>query len=281
MPETLSCPHCDDRLKLPAGAKGEEVECPSCGASFPHPGQKDDGAVPDSDGSEPDGAQIRGKQQRETSLTDWVVVTLFGTVILGGLVALGVGGYFFWSEKQSNPPEVEWTTFSPPDRRFTVSMPAVPLAKPMVINGVTAQQYVHEDVIADVLFTVAYVDLPASPPPANLVAKAAAAERDELLKKIPGATLSREFDLSTPYTGREIQVKLPGGAGTLIDRVLLVKTAAGTRLYVVAACGGRQPSAAKDAARFFDSFKPVDPPGTPIQPVGVPVVPQKGRPPRQ
>ena len=195
------------------------------------------------------------RKQTSTALVIALVVGGVGLVLLGVAVFAGI---LFWDRTRIKP-EAEWVTFTPVDGRCTIQMPGTPVLKPMDIKGANAQKYIcHEK--NDTFFAIAYVDLPGNPRP-DLLATSVAAEREGLLKTLPGARLNSERDLPpNPYPTRELQIKPAKGTGTLVERILIVKTKSGTRMYVLAAGGPKIYPDSGDAVRFFASFHPVDPP---------------------
>ncbi len=64
------------------------------------------------------------------SSTGLVVGLVVGGLVLALLFGMGLGGYVYWSSKKRAAAEPEWVTFTPPDSRFTISMPGVPVATP-------------------------------------------------------------------------------------------------------------------------------------------------------
>jgi hypothetical protein len=195
------------------------------------------------------------RKQTSTALIIALVVGGVGLILIGGAVLAGI---LYWDHTRIKP-EAEWVTFTPPDDRCTIQMPGTPVMKPLNINGANAQKYIcHEK--NDTFFFIAYLDLPGNPRP-DLLTTSVAAEREYLLKTLPDSRLESERDLPpNPYPARELQIKPTKGTGTMVERILIVKTKSGTRMYVLAAGGPKIYPDSRDTVRFFASFHPVDPP---------------------
>jgi WD40 repeat protein len=309
MSDAISCPKCQHRLRLPEGTAGEEIECPSCGGSFPRPGAAADSEIDsaiavtapartpakpdertnsrrDSDRSSRERERPRRDPIKKKSSSGLVIGLLVGGVVLVALFCTALGGYIYSSRKHAThdahaKPAAEWKTFTAPDGRFSIDMPGTPVQRP-ITDGSRGVKYLYEDKKAELTYAVTYIDWPDGLQiPADLLAKMVAAERDDLLKRVPGSQVDGERDLpANPYLGREIRIKSPSGSGLVIDRVLLVKTRAGTRFYIVVV-GGRQIVAdAGDAARFFNSFKSLEPADGPADPEKKPPTEPEKKPPQ-
>jgi WD40 repeat protein len=259
MSDAISCPKCQRRLRLPEGTAGEEIECPLCGGSFPHPGEAADSEIDSAMACTPPDRERPGRNPiRKRLSSGWLIVLAGGGVLLVALFCTALGGYVYWSRKHdaTAKPAPEWKTFTAPDGSFSIEMPGTPVRTPMN-DGSGGIKYLYEDRKADLIYAVAYIDLPDHRP--VQIGKLALAERDELLKKLPGARLDSEHDLpDVPYPGHEIRIKPPSGQGILIDRVLLVATRTKWGVYVIVVGGPHIVADAGDAARFFNSFKPSD-----------------------
>ncbi|HEY7312394.1 MAG TPA: WD40 repeat domain-containing protein [Gemmataceae bacterium] len=191
--------------------------------------------------------------------TQWPgVVRLLGSLGFAGggyfllLIALGVS---FWQWWHAIDP-ADWRDFSPPGKRFHVSMPGtpVPQAAPPGLD-INLRAYALELRRQDIAFAISFGDIP---PWQRLQVPVEARFGNSLAgmqAKMPGSQLVAQKDITPDGSpGREYHLRLPG-KGMVVARVYITSN----RIYVLVIAGSRITPDADEVRTFFDSFHPEPP----------------------
>jgi hypothetical protein len=134
-------------------------------------------------------------------------------------------------------------------------MPGTPTFQVLPVSGLMVNKYLLVRQREDVFFTVGYLDLPTLGVTPELLKKASAGERDNLIQKLGGDVLIDQDVNILGYAGRDLQIRSAAPhRGIIMERLFLVPNGLMTRLYIVGTGGSTIEPGSAVAAKFFDSL---------------------------
>jgi hypothetical protein len=261
----ISCPECDRRLKASPTSVGKKLRCPGCETVFVcRPDDEpivNDEPEEQSDDSDAGEERPRARRRRRPSIKKRSSAGLWiGLAIAGGLlILLIVGGgaaVVYLALRRPSIPDADWATFTTPDGACSIQMPGTPTFQVLPpTNGISTNKYLLVRQREDVFFMVGYVDVPTLGVTPELLQKAGAGERDNLIQKLGGAAVVDQETTVLGYAGRDLQIRAaPPKRGMILERLFLVPNGLTTRLYIVGTGGSTIESGSAVADKFFDSL---------------------------
>jgi hypothetical protein len=250
---TIRCPKCDASLDIDSDMLGQVIQCGSCSAEFT-------AARPDEPDPRPrlrvrpdagDDDRPRRKEKAKGGGGLKIVLMILGGLFLLGLLVCGVGGFLVYSTVVApvSYAEADWKTQPSPDGMMSVKFPGP--VKTQTTPGVASQTQYSLEIPPpkDGVFLFGIIDVPIGGD--ALFESAYTSARDAMVNK-PNIKLVREAGVTVAgCNGKEAE--MTAGGGTIIFRMLVVKTPRGTK-YVIVAAGGRSISEA-DRNKFLTSFQ--------------------------
>jgi hypothetical protein len=276
MPE-ITCPHCGQRLEVPADLVGQQMLCGACECVIepqaPTLARRATRIREDYDDEEPrprrrfrddedDGEPLPRRRRKKKGSLLWLWLLLgFGGV---ALIAAVVGGIVFIGYKIANP---SWKSFTPPDGRFTADFPGgnpkmqnQPIPRP---NGPTIPMtiYLAETSFGREAYFVGYMDISPDEMPRSRgeIETILNSGLDGMKDKSPNGGTMKEIRRSnltmSGQPAKELVADFTDPAacsGRAVVRIVLIDN----RVYILMVLGIGNGVSPANTERFFSSFKP-------------------------
>lgn len=275
MPVRVSCPECDSELSVPDQLAGKTVRCPRCKNEFvahelesalpARSSRRHDDAADDDDSYRDDrfdrdeDRPRRGRRRRNEPAKSRSGL-IIGLVLAGVLlIVVMVGGIGFAVYKaissEASIPDSQWADFQIAEANCGVLMPGSPTLDNSGLPGVKGKKYILERKADNLVFVLAYFELPLNGDKPSLLEDMANAERDAVGQAMKAKVKSESSINLGPIPGREIIFEINKVEGGAIERIYMDKTKDKILAYIVMV-GGRGIEPKKGiAAKFLNSFR--------------------------
>jgi HEAT repeats len=259
---SVTCGGCAEAYRVRDDAAGKTFKCKSCGETIDVPAARSRASASatkdpwDEEAPELPRATVsasrKKKSARRSGMSDGAKRALWVLGLLAGggvaLVVVGVAIVFGIRALGRLAPEVAWRDFSPPDNRYTISIPGEPKFQTKTVSGVVMSLYSVETA------NYSYITVHLVPPPGTYSSQPTEALLDNMrtgaIQAMPGARLVSEKGISYEKTpGREFHLESNEIAGTM--RIYLGRDMA---FMLQVMHKKARPIPQEDIQRFFNSF---------------------------
>jgi hypothetical protein len=267
----VACNRCGKPFQVPDANAGKSVACPWCGAAVPALPVAGP-VLPEVPAAEPP-APLSLDDAPPVLPTDPTLprrrpgpplaVVVLGVAMILLLIVLGFGLLGF---RSGRIPDSAWRSYTPPDKTFTVDLPAEPTAEPLGalsgVPGLGGEMFTARGWYSGAVAWVGWRDVQ------PVVAAAASGNPEVWLLYRPAidAEVKRQQELWNGTITREatvrfehpltVEVQMNTPEGNVIERMVLIGIGPRTRLYFL---GMRAKNLTSDNAavrRLFNSFRP-------------------------